>query len=51
VIGPGRITSRTIYGAPAMPTAGADLVVVNGVVVWRVGLSVGDWFPGRIVCG
>ena len=49
VIGPGGLTDRASYGAPRELAAGADLVLVNGVIVWRHGQPVTAPPPGRVV--
>jgi N-acyl-D-amino-acid deacylase len=49
VIGPGGIVDRAIYGAPQAEAAGVDVVIVNGVTVWRDGRPVTGQFPGQFV--
>jgi N-acyl-D-aspartate/D-glutamate deacylase len=49
VIAPGGPAARATYGAPQLPAAGVDLVLVNGVITWRGGQPVTDDFPGRMV--
>jgi N-acyl-D-amino-acid deacylase len=49
VIGPGGLTGRASYDAPRELAAGADLVLVNGTVVWRHGQPVTARPPGRLV--
>jgi len=49
VIGPGGLTARASYGAPREKAAGADLVIVNGVITWRDGQPVTARFPGQLV--
>jgi N-acyl-D-amino-acid deacylase len=49
VIGPGGLTERASYGAPRLTAAGVDLVIVNGVIVWRDGQPRTASFPGQVV--
>ena len=49
VIGPGGITDRASYGDPLRTATGVDLVIVNGVAVWRDGHPVTSRFPGQLV--
>jgi N-acyl-D-amino-acid deacylase len=49
VIGPGGITDRATYERPQAPAAGVDLVMVNGVTVWRHGQPAAGQVPGRVV--
>jgi N-acyl-D-amino-acid deacylase len=49
VIGPGGLTSRATYDAPRAQAAGADLVIVNGVIVFRDGRPLTGRFPGQVV--
>lgn len=50
VIAPGGFTARAGYDQPRLPAAGADLVMVNGVITWRDGRIVPGSRPGRLVC-
>ncbi len=47
VIGPDGITDRAIYGAPQVEAAGVDLVIVNGVTVWRGQAAERSHFAGQ----
>ena len=49
VIRPGGITERAAYDAPQTQATGVDVVIVNGVVVWRGGQPRAGQFPGRLV--
>jgi N-acyl-D-amino-acid deacylase len=49
VIGPGGITEHATYDEPLALATGVDLVLVNGVVVWRDGQPVAGPRPGRMV--
>lgn len=49
VIGPGGLVPRATYREPCLPAAGADLVIVNGTVVWRDGEAVTARYPGQFV--
>jgi len=49
VVAPGGLAARATYAAPRELAAGADLVLVNGVVVWRAGQPVSGARPGRVV--
>jgi N-acyl-D-amino-acid deacylase len=49
VIGPGGLTASASYQHPRRPAAGVQLVLVNGVVVWRDGGPVTAQHPGRMV--
>ncbi len=49
VIGPDGMSARASYDAPRLTAAGADLVIVNGVVAWRDGQPVTSRFPGQVV--
>ena len=49
VLGPGGIIARATYDAPRRPATGMDLVLVNGVCVWRAGQLVPDRSPGQLV--
>ena len=49
VIGPGGLTDRASYGAPRELAAGADLVLVNGAIVWRHGQPVTAHPPGHVI--
>jgi N-acyl-D-amino-acid deacylase len=49
VIGPGGLTAHATYDAPGEQTTGVDLVIVNGVTVWRDGQPVTTGFPGQVV--
>ncbi|MGE5134953.1 MAG: N-acyl-D-amino-acid deacylase family protein [Gemmatimonadota bacterium] len=49
VLNPGGVTARATYDAPRRPATGVDLVLVNGVCVWRDGQPVLDRFPGQVV--
>ncbi len=49
VIGPGGIVDRASYDAPREEAAGVDLVIVNGVIVWRAGQPVPGRSPGQFV--
>jgi N-acyl-D-amino-acid deacylase len=49
VIGPAGMAARASYDAPLQTAAGVDLVLVNGVIVWRGGSPVTTSFPGRLV--
>ena len=49
VIGPQGIGDRAIYGAPQMEATGVDLVMVNGVIVWRDGKQVAGRSAGLLV--
>ena len=49
VIGPGGITERASYAAPRLTATGVDLVIVNGVIVWRDGQPQTASFPGQVV--
>jgi N-acyl-D-amino-acid deacylase len=48
VIGPAGLTSRATYDAPREPATGVDLVLVNGVIVWRHGRPQPTRFPGQL---
>ena len=49
VIGPGGLTDRATYDAPRAQATGADLVIVNGVIVFRDGQPQPGRHPGRLV--
>ena len=49
VIGPQGIVDRAIYGAPTLEATGVDLVMVNGVIVWRDGKHVPGTTAGLLV--
>ena len=49
VIGPSGIVDRAIYRAPEAEAAGVNVVLVNGVIVWRDGRPVTGRFPGQFV--
>jgi N-acyl-D-amino-acid deacylase len=49
VIGPGGVTARATFDDPRRLAGGVDLVIVNGVVVWRDGGPVTAHRPGRLV--
>jgi N-acyl-D-amino-acid deacylase len=49
VIGPAGLTARSTYDAPRTPAAGVDLVLVNGVIVFRGGQPVPGQLPGQLV--
>jgi N-acyl-D-amino-acid deacylase len=49
VIGPDGITERATYDAPQVQATGVEIVIVNGVVVWRDGQPHGERFPGQFV--
>lgn len=49
VIAPGGLQPRATYDQPRLMAAGVDLVLVNGVVVWRSGHPVTGERPGRVV--
>ena len=49
VIGPGGLTSHATYDAPLAQATGADLVIVNGVIVFRDGQPRPGRFPGQLV--
>ncbi len=49
VIGPGGIVDRATYDRPREEAAGMDVVIVNGVIVWRDGRPVPGRFPGQFV--
>ena len=49
VIGQHGIGDRAIYGAPQMEATGVDLVMVNGVIVWRNGKQVAGRSAGLLV--
>ena len=49
VIGPQGIGDRAIYGAPQLEATGVDLVMVNGVIVWKDARPLTTGFPGRFV--
>jgi N-acyl-D-amino-acid deacylase len=49
VIGPGGIVDRATYEAPREEAAGVEVVIVNGVIVWRAGQLVSGRFPGQFV--
>ena len=49
VIGPGGLTAHATYDAPRERASGMDLVIVNGVTVWRDGQPVTTAFPGQLV--
>lgn len=49
VIGPGGLAAHATYDAPLEPASGADLVLVNGEIVWRDGAPVPGRTPGQLV--
>jgi N-acyl-D-amino-acid deacylase len=49
VIGPGGLAAQATYDAPLEPATGADLVLVNGGIVWRDGVPVTGQLPGQLV--
>ena len=49
VIGPSGLADRATYDAPRNPAAGVELVLVNGVVVYRDGQPAPGRFPGQLV--
>jgi len=49
VIGPQGIGDRAIYGAPTLEATGVDLVMVNGVIVWRDGKQVPSAIAGLFI--
>jgi N-acyl-D-amino-acid deacylase len=49
VVSPGGLTARSTYDAPRQLAAGVDLVLVNGMIVWRDGQPQTARFPGRLV--
>jgi N-acyl-D-amino-acid deacylase len=49
VIGPGGPAARASYEAPREQATGVDLVIVNGVIIWRDGRPVATRFPGQLV--
>ena len=49
VIGPGGIVDRATYRAPRAEAAGVNVVLVNGVIVWRDGRPVTGRFQGQFV--
>jgi N-acyl-D-amino-acid deacylase len=51
VIGPDGLAAQSTYDAPRTPATGVDLVLVNGVIVWRGGEAAPapGPFPGRLV--
>ena len=49
VIEPNGLTARTTYETPREKATGADLVIVNGVIVWRNGQPVTARRPGQLV--
>jgi len=48
VIGPGGLAAQATYDAPLEPATGADLVLVNGEIVWRAAPVPGA-LPGQVV--
>jgi N-acyl-D-amino-acid deacylase len=48
VIGPAGLAAHASYTAPTRPATGMDLVLVNGVIVWRDGQRQAG-FPGQLV--
>jgi N-acyl-D-amino-acid deacylase len=42
IFDPGHIIDRATYDNPEVPAAGIDLVMVNGIPVWRDGKSTGE---------
>jgi N-acyl-D-amino-acid deacylase len=49
VIGPGGLTAQATYDAPLELATGADLVLVNGAIVWRDSAPVPGHLPGDLV--
>ena len=49
VIGPAGMRALASYDAPRVAAAGVDLVIVNGVIVWRDGRALTTRFPGQFV--
>ncbi len=49
VIGTGDVADSANYGAPRIPAAGVDTVIVNGVLVWQNGQPEAGALPGQIV--
>ena len=49
VIGPGGIVDRATYETPREEAGGVEVVIVNGVIVWRAGQPVPGRFPGQFV--
>jgi N-acyl-D-amino-acid deacylase len=49
VIGPGGLAAHATYDAPLEPASGADLVLVNGEIVWRDGAPLPGRTPGQLV--
>ncbi len=49
VIGPDGITGHATYDSPEQIATGVSLVMVNGVITWRDGQPVTDYFPGEMI--
>ena len=49
VIGPGGIVDRATYQDPREEAAGVEVVIVNGIIVWRAGQPLPGRFPGQFV--
>jgi N-acyl-D-aspartate/D-glutamate deacylase len=49
VIGPGGLAATATYQAPTQKAQGAELVIVNGTIVWRHGQLLTGPAPGQIV--
>jgi N-acyl-D-amino-acid deacylase len=49
VIGPGGLAPHATYEQPLRLAAGADLVLVNGTIVWPRARATAGRYPGRLV--
>jgi N-acyl-D-aspartate/D-glutamate deacylase len=49
VIGPGGLAPHATYDAPLRMATGAELVLVNGTVVWPRDRATAGQYPGRVV--
>jgi N-acyl-D-aspartate/D-glutamate deacylase len=49
VIGPDGLAPHATYDAPRRMATGAELVLVNGAVVWPPARATAGQYPGRMV--